>query len=166
MIIPKSVTYFKENKTVMYKNGEEVRAGFSEEVSWKWKVDGKESGPEDGLEIIPSGQIQRLLFFLNRNGNSIRKTVEYMCFCCLVRYFSYSNFTVQLCLTHKVRVNFLFVCRPRRLYLFRECGCWQLWCGRHLALDLELSFRLCFKDFFPWNYCWQYKEESLGINNT
>jgi hypothetical protein len=71
----------------MYKNGEEVRAGFSEEVSWKWKVDGKESAPEDGLEIIPSGQIQRLLFFLNRNGNSIRKTVEYMCFCCLVRFF-------------------------------------------------------------------------------
>ena len=45
---------------VMYKIGEEVRAGFSEEVSWKWKLDGKESAAEDGLEISPSGQIQRL----------------------------------------------------------------------------------------------------------
>ena len=44
----------------MYKIGEEVRAGFSEEVSWKWKLDGKESAAEDGLEISPSGQTQRL----------------------------------------------------------------------------------------------------------
>ena len=63
VIIPKSVICFKENKTVMYKNWEGVRAGFSEEVSWKWKLDGKESAPEDGLEIIPSGPIQRLFFF-------------------------------------------------------------------------------------------------------
>ena len=80
--------------------------------------------------------------------------------------FSYSHFMMQLCFTHKVRMNFLFVCRLCHLYLFRECGCWQLCCGRHLALDLELSFRLCLRIFFPWNYCWQYKGESLGINNT
>lgn len=29
-------------------------------------------------------------FFLKRNGNSIRKTVEYMCFCCLVRFFIFT----------------------------------------------------------------------------
>ena len=61
--------------------------------------------------------------------------------------FSYSHF--MMCFTHKVRVNFPFVCRPGCLYLFRECGCRQLWCGRYLALDLELSFRLCLRIFSP-----------------
>lgn len=127
----------------------EVRADFSEEVSWKWKLDGKESAMRRmDFEISPSGQIQRLFFKKKkekkRNGNSIRREQRNICVFVALSVFSYSHF--MMCFTHKVRVNFLFVCKPPPFVLVQECGCWQLWCGRYVALDFELSFRLC-KDF-------------------
>lgn len=119
------------------------------------------------LEITPSCPIPVPTFLIEVEIQLGRK--KNICILVALSVRSHSYFMRQLCLTYKVRVKFLFVCRPSNLYLFGEGGCWQLWPlrGTHLALDLELSLRLCLWIFFFFcNCCCQYKKENLGINTT
>lgn len=148
-LFPK-VTCLEENKTVMCQErrggqGSLLWGGVIGRGSWVGRC---QRGRSAQLEITPSCPIPVPTFLIEVEIQLGRK--KNICILVALSVRSHSYFMRQLCLTYKVRVKFLFVCRPSNLYLFGEGGCWQLWPlrGTHLALDLELSLRLCLRIFF------------------
>lgn len=115
------------------------------------------------LDIAHSCAIQNP-YFLSRSGNSVRRKVESIPPCCLVHYNTVVFYPRE-------RAKFLFitwrggVCRPRKVYLFRGCGCWSfgLSCGRPFSFGCLSGW---LNDlFFGCNYYCRYKRASLRIND-
>ena len=98
--------------------------------------------------LSPLVQPRNFFFFFNRNGNSIRKTVEYMCFCCLVRFFIFTFYDAAV--LHPQGKSEFPICLQTLPFIFVQ-GMWVLaallWeapCFRPWAV-----FQTVLKDFFP-----------------